>query len=161
MSPEIERKYTEMVYHLRNRLESESFVARHRKRPEDFSRERCLSFQIVILMLINMMKRSLQDELDEFFKVLNQEKVASRRVGKSAFSQARQKLKASAFIELNQEQVNYFYEHFEPESWHGFRLRAIDGTLLDVPDNPATRAEFGVWGSRHDGKGSPKARVRS
>jgi hypothetical protein len=62
-------------------------------------------------------------------------------------------------VELNEEQVKYFYAHFAPKRWHGFRLTAIDGTLLDVPDNEATRREFGVWGSRHDGKGSPKARV--
>lgn len=113
----------------------------------------------MVLLLINMMKRSLQDELDEFYKALNQEKVASRVVTKSAFSQARKKLKASAFVELNEEQVTYFYQHFKPKSWYGYRLVAIDGTLLDIPDNPETRKEFGVWGSRHDGKGSPKARA--
>jgi len=159
MNPEIEKKYTGLIAHLRNRLESNEFLNRHRKRRQDFTRKRCLPFTFVVLLLINMMKRSLQDELDEFFKALNQEKIASRQVSKSAFSQARKKLEASAFIELNEEQVNYFYEHFAPKSWYGFQLRAIDGTLLDVPDNDATRKEFGVWGSRHDGKGTPKARV--
>lgn len=158
MDPEIERKYTELIYHLRKRLESESFLNRHRKRKQDFTRKRALPFVTIVLMLINMMKHSLQDELDEFFKELNREKVASRRVSKGAFSQARRKLEASAFVELNEEQVSYFYENFEPKSWYGFCLKAIDGTLLDVPDNPENRKEFGVWGSRH-GKGTPKARV--
>lgn len=159
MNPEIEMNYTGLVNHLRKRLESEEFLSRHRERKQDFTRKRCLPFTVVVLLLINMMKRSLQDELDDFFKALNQEKIASREVTKGAFSQARKKLKSSAFVELNEEQVNYFYKHFEPKSWHGFQLRAIDGTLLNVPDNTATREEFGVWGSRHDGKGSPKARV--
>lgn len=159
MSPETATNYVGLLTHLRGRLESEEFLKRHRKNKQDFTRKRCLPFVFVVLLLINMMKRSLQDELDEFYKALSQEKVASRVVSKSAFSQARQKLKASAFVELNAEQVAYFYEHFAPKTWFGLRLRAIDGTLLDVPDNAATRAEFGIWGSRHDGKGIPKARV--
>lgn len=159
MPSEIEQKYTGLLGHLRTQLESEEFQSKHKEKENDFIRERCLTFCVVVLLLVNMMKRSLQDELDEFFKVLNEEKVASRQVGKSAFSQARKKLKASAFIELNQEQVRYFYEHFSPETWQGYRLLAVDGTLLDVPDTPSNREEFGVWGSRHDGKGSPKVRV--
>lgn len=159
MNPEIERKYTGLINHLSTRLESKEFLNRHRKKKKDFSRERCLTFVCMVIMLLNMMKRSLQDELDEFYKALNQEKVASRVVTKSAFSQARKKLKASAFTELNKEQTAYFYRHFEARTWFDFRLLATDGTLLDVPDNPEIRKEFGVWGSRHDGKGSPKARV--
>ena len=159
MDAETESKYIGLMSHLRTRLESKEFLNRHRKRKQDFTRKRCLPFTFVILLLLNMLKRSLQDELDEFFKVLHDEKVARREVSKSAFSQARSKLKASAFTELNKEQVDYFYAHFTPKSWHGFQLRAIDGTLLDVPDTAETRKHFGVWGSRHDGKGSPKARV--
>lgn len=159
MNAETEKRYQGLVSHLRNRLESKEFLNRHRKRKQDFTRRRCLPFTFVVLLLINMLKRSLQDELDEFYKALHGKKIASREVSKSAFTQARSKLKASAFTELNQEQVNYFYEHFAPQSWHGFQLRAIDGTLLDVPDTVETRKHFGVWGSRHDGKGSPKARV--
>ena len=159
MSPETAKNYEGLLKHLRAKLESEAFLKRHRRQEKDFTRKRCLSFVCVVLMLVNMMKRALQDELDEFFKLFHQEKVASRHVSKSAFSQARKKLKASAFVELNQEQVGYFYAHFAPTRWQGYRLTAIDGTLLDVPNNSATRAEFGVWGSRHKGEGTPKARV--
>ena len=159
MNPEIAQNYTGLIETLRTRLESEEFLKRHRKSKKDFIRKRYLTFACMILMLINMMKRSLQDELDEFYKALNKEKVPSRFVTKNAFSQARKKLKASAFVELNEEQVTYFYQNFKPKSWFGYRLTAIHGTLLDVPDNPETRKKFGVWGSRHDGKGTPKARV--
>jgi len=47
-----------------------------------------LPFVIVILFLLNMIKRALQDELDEFFKLLKGTEIAVRVVTKSAFSQA-------------------------------------------------------------------------
>jgi hypothetical protein len=105
-----------------------------------------------------MVKRALQDELDEFFRALQQGKVAERVVTKSAFSQARKKLKHTAFIELNQEQVTYFYGHFVPQQWHEFRLLAIDGSMSDVPDVPHLRDHFGVWPSA-TGAGCAKARL--
>lgn len=150
-------RYENFVKHLRDKLGSEEFLQRHRRNPKDFSRQRILTFWTVISFLINMIKRALQDELDEFFKLLEQGSVAQRVVTKSAFCQARQKLKHTAFIELNQSQVAYYYEHFEPQTWQGWRLLAIDGALCDIPDSPTLRQHFGFWGSRH-GSGCVKGR---
>lgn len=86
------------------------------------------------------------------FRALQGEKVAIRQVTKSAFSQARKKLKPEAFIALNQTQNEYFYRGFEPEYWHGLRLLAIDGSLIDVPNNEPNQEHFGYWGSRHNTK---------
>lgn len=147
-----------LIEQLSNRLHSDEFKARHRQRAVDFTRERCLPFVIVVLFLANLLKRAAQDELDEFFKVLAGEDVASRIVTKSAFTQARQKLKYEAFIELNREQVLYFYRQDEPTSWHGFRLVAIDGTMSDLPNPSQIREHFGVWHPAAGGE-CPKARV--
>ncbi len=107
---------------------------------------------------MNMIKRALQDELDEFFKVLQGGEVADRQVTNSAFTQARQKLKYTAFIDLNDEQVGYFYDHFSPQKWHGFRLVAIDGSMGDLPNTEAIRQHFGVWHPKAGGE-CPKARL--
>lgn len=157
MDQKTTEKYESFIKHLKNELTSEEFLERHRQKPTDFSRHRILTFCTVILFLINMVKRALQDELDEFFKMLEQGRIAQRVVTKSAFSQARQKLKHTAFTELNQSQVAYYYEHFEPERWQGWRLLAIDGALCDIPDTPALQEHFGFWGSRH-GSGCVKGR---
>ena len=82
-----------LVEQIRSQLFSEEFRDRHRRAKRDFTRKRCLPFAIVVIFLLNMVKRALQDELDEFFKFLNQQDVAVRIVTKSAFSQARKKLK--------------------------------------------------------------------
>jgi hypothetical protein len=158
MEPQIAKKYQGLFQHLRQVLESDQFMVRHRQTKQDFTRRRCLTFTVVILLLINMVKRALQDELDEFFRALSGDKVAQRRVSKSAFTQARQKLKHTAFVELSEAQVTYFYDHFQPMKWQGYRLLAIDGSLVDVPDTTANREQFGFWGSRH-GTGHAKGRV--
>ena len=90
-----------LINRLKSVITSESFKARHRQRAQDFTRKRCLSFVIVILFLLNSLKRAAQDELDEFFRMLNGDDIAVRIVTKSAFFQARKKLKYEAFIELN------------------------------------------------------------
>ena len=150
--------YNNLLSHLRVVLISDEFKNRHRESEKYFVRTRCLTFVIVILLILNMLKRSLQDELDEFFRAIERGDVSDRLVSKGAFSQARQKFKHTAFIELNDEQVSYFYRHFKPLTWKDKRLLAIDGSMADLPDVPAIRSHFGVWGSRH-GKGAAKARL--
>ncbi|MGB7294675.1 MAG: IS4 family transposase [Candidatus Aminicenantales bacterium] len=151
-------RYTGLITHLRQLVSSDEFVKRHRQREQDFTRQRCLSFMTVVLFLINLIKRALQDELDEFFKLIQPGPGAERVVTKSAFSQARQKLKPSAFVELNQAQVSYFYDQFEPARWHGLRLLAMDGSLADLPNTAEVRAHFGVWRPASGGE-CPKARL--
>ncbi len=41
-------------------------MVRHRETGKDFSRDRRLTFIILIIFLLNLLKRSQQDELDEF-----------------------------------------------------------------------------------------------
>jgi hypothetical protein len=141
-----------LIARIKDWLFSDEFKDRHRHAKKDFTRERCLPFAIVVLFLLNMVKRALQDELDEFFKLLNQQDVAVRIVTKSAFSQARKKLKYEAFVELNQVQVDYFYEHFECKRWHGLRLLAVDGSTSQLPRTPEVAEHFGAW---HPAQGDP------
>jgi hypothetical protein len=144
--------YQGLVERIKAQLFSDEFKDRHRQAKKYFTRTRCLPFAIVILFLLNMVKRALQDELDEYFKLLHQEPVAVRIVTKSAFSQARKKLKYEAFVELNQTQVDYFYERFEFHTWHGFRLLAVDGSTTQLPRTPEIIEHFGAW---HPVKGEP------
>lgn len=140
------------------RLWSDDFKARHRRHEKYFTRQRCLTFALVVIFLLNLVKRALQDELDEFFKLLNGESVAARVVTKSAFSQARQNLNYEAFVELNQVQVTYFYARFAPQTWQGFRLLAVDGSTSEWPNTPDILAHFGAWHPAAGGR-CPLARV--
>ncbi len=158
MSLETTILFQGLFQQIRTRLCSSEFQVRHRQHPKDFTRKRSLPFVIVVCFLLNLLKRALQDELDEFFKVLLGSELAVRLVTKSAFCQARLKLRYETFVELNQVQVDYFYAHLTPATWHGFRLLAVDGSMSELPNHPDIAAHFGVW---HPASGGtcPKARV--
>ena len=81
-------------------------------------------------------------------------------VTKSALSQARKQLSHTAFIDLNQQAVNAYYAaHPELKTWHGFRLCAIDGSQLRVPDEPDIVDAFGVNPGKDNQKDCPLALV--
>src|SRR5665647_2874617 len=111
---------------------------------EDFVRERLLPFPNMIFFLMNMIKGSLQDELDYFFKAVHAEEVSTRTVTKSAFTKARKKLHHDAFVELGRNLVSFFYDHFPCRKWKGFRILAIDGSTIKVPRTKACADHFGA-----------------
>jgi histidinol phosphatase-like enzyme len=45
-------------------------------------------------------------ELDQFFKAINDEKIASQVITKSAFFQSRKQVSYTAFVALNQSLIN-------------------------------------------------------
>lgn len=150
--------YLGLIEKINSRLFSHDFMVRHRQTKKSFMRKRCLTFTILITFLLNMVKRSQQDELDEFFKLLDGGQVAMRVVTKSAFTQARKHLKYEAFIELNQVQIDYFYQFLQPQTWHGLRLVAVDGSTVQVPNTPENLAHFGAWQPAKGGP-CPMARI--
>ena len=100
-----------------------------------------------------MVRGALQAELDLFFKQLNQSDISEREVTKAAFSKARKQLKYQAFIELNQSLCRTVVDHSEAR-WNGFRICAVDGSVLNLPNHPALREHFDPKAS-----GRPQARA--
>jgi len=134
--------YANIIKLLNNIISSNQFINRHRLSPKAFTRNRSLPFKTVIVFIINLLKSSIQNELDRFFKTINHSELPERVVTNSAFTQARKKLSHKAFIELNQAQVKYFYNNVNYNRWQGFRLVAIDGSTLILPKNEQTIKEF-------------------
>lgn len=84
--------------------------------------------------------KSLQNVVNEAMTWLGQ-----RPVSASAYSQARYKLKHTAFIELNQAAVvDNLYGDGDYQRFWGFRVLAVDGSKLVLPDTEAIREEFGT-----------------
>jgi len=107
---------------------------------------------------MNLLKSSIQNELDNFFKTISNSDIADRKVTSSAFCQARKKLKHSAFIELIHKSVEFFNSHFSPKTWHGFRLLAVDGSTIKVPRTEEVIEYFGTWNPAK-GESCPVARI--
>jgi hypothetical protein len=86
-----------------------------------------------------MLKKSIQKELGDFFKEMNEEK----SISKSAFCQSRLKLKPEAFLDLNEVFCKGFYADPKLKKWHGFRLIGIDGSTLRLPNSEEIIKVFG------------------
>jgi hypothetical protein len=127
-------------------LESAEFIAAHRVQITDFTRRRTLTAPTLVACLATGFLKGLQSELDDFFGRLRDKAGFVRVVSKSAFSQARKKLKPSAFKALNTLLLDRWYRAVAVPRWHGFRLVAGDTTTLRVPNLPETVAEFGLHG---------------
>lgn len=147
-----------LIDSIKQTILSDAFLTKFRNSPTAFTRNRKLPFHFLILFLINFVKRSYQDELDNFFKTIKGFKVAKRVVSKASLSIARKNLNHKAFVELNNHQTDLFYNDFSPLTWKEFRLVCFDGTLLRLPAAPEIKEHFGQWGS---GKGEPCPMARA
>lgn len=98
------------------------------------------------MLLMNNLKRAMQDELDGFFAVVHNSRGALQRVvTKAALSKARKKLKHTAFIELNEQVTGDYYRQFpDIKQWRGHRLLAVDGSKIELPNEEPIRKAFGV-----------------
>jgi len=159
LARELLKNCAKFIDFIKNILSNENFIQRHKLTPSDFTRKRSLPFSHIIIFLLNLLRSSLQHELDKFFQVISQSDVPIRTVTASAFCQARKKLKYSAFVELIHRIVYYFYRWFAWKRWHGFRLVAIDGSTVQVPKNEQTERYFGAWHPAKSDQSCPMARV--
>ncbi len=140
------QRWLPLIGQIRARIFAKEFWARHRVRAADFTRQRLLTFPVVMLFLLQKTTKSVQRHLHAFFHQLwpqaNQGTVTN-----GAWTQARAKLSHTAFIELNQEVLlPGFYAPAQAQhrrTWHGHRLLGCDGSLLRLPSHPGVCEIFG------------------
>ena len=101
-------------------------------------------------------KSSLQRELDSFYKEATGREFNIRTATKSAFTKSRARLKHEAFIELNDNVNQTFYNEAPYLVWNQMRLLSVDGTRLVLPNHKSVVAEFGEhsFGPNADSKRS-------
>lgn len=117
------------------------FMCGARTKPNFFTKKGAkMGFKNLMLFMLNFVKKSLQLELDNFFSNSND---GDFNVTKQAFSKARNKINPDAFITLSDGIINWFYKDTDFKRFNGFRLLAIDGTVLEISDNKETQDEFG------------------
>ena len=116
-----------------------SFKERHRTEARYFSRERVLTFKVMVMLILRKGAKSIQVMVNELL-----EQMGLPVVSKSAYSQARRHLSHTAFIELNQKaivEVSYRDEGYQ--RYWGYRLLGIDGSKAILPESESIAQEFG------------------
>lgn len=131
------------------------FQERHKK-VGSFTRNRKLTFQTVVSMILRMVKTSIQiacNWLGTFMK--------TDPVSKQAFSQARHRLRHTAFQETHADGLRVIYSLAPKEGlWKGYRLIGADGSTLRLPESEELAQEFGRWKTRENvAESPPMARI--
>jgi len=103
-----------------------------------FTREVKLTFAIMMGLMIKKSSKSLQNSLNDM--TLNGD--INYTVTNSAYTQARAKLNYTAFIEMKDKSVEMFYEDGEYNRYKHFRLLAVDGSIVILPNSTDIKQEF-------------------
>lgn len=124
-----------------NQIHSSKFITQHKFMIQDFTRNRILNFQILFVTIMRKSIKSFQIVLNE----LLMDGHIHTTVTNSAFTQARQKLSHTAFIELSTNIVAMQYE--DPKDlnlWNGYRLLGVDASQIILPSTKEIALEFGT-----------------
>jgi Transposase DDE domain len=141
-----------IVRRVKRELGSASVKERFRVQGTDFTRERVLTWPVVILLMLRGQKVALQTAVNKFFSVMGE---VWRVVTASAYRQARQKVQPEVFVHLNAVTCEEYYVRYGVEGevglWHGQRVLGVDGSYLNLPDTEETRREFSVQTNQYTG----------
>jgi hypothetical protein len=144
----MKKNFLNAVKNTKAQIENINFMLKTRTKNTYFTRV-CgkMSFKEAIYFVLKRNTKTLQIELDEFFKD-NVESV--KPMTKQAFSQLRDKINPEAFIDLNDNFINWFYDDGEFKRYRGFRLLCVDGSITEVPNMQKTRDYFGSYNNQSD-----------
>src|SRR5258708_28494913 len=141
----LKKRALALIEQLRRRILDPGLCSRHRRRPQDFSRECRLTFPVLVILLLQKSLKSLQARLHEFVRQLGQE---AERGGLSggAVTHARAKLSASVYVELNRQAVLpavYCAEKKKVvERWGGHPVRAGDRAVMRFAKRAGVGKEY-------------------
>lgn len=118
------------------------YVAKSKTKDSYFSRpSRCkLSFQQLIIFLLQAAKKSIQVELSLYISEVNP---MCNTYSKQAFSKRRRCIKWEAIQELFLTATKEFYKTAQYKTFHGFVLAAIDGSRINLPDSDELKSVYG------------------
>ncbi len=111
-----------------------------------FSRNRVLTFPVVVSTILNLFKESVEYNLSLVLPFFN---TASSVTG-AAFSLARFKIHISFFKDLNKLLVD-FHHGTHTKLWKGFQLLAADGSTVSLPASKQMKDYFGVHSCNNHG----------
>jgi hypothetical protein len=106
-----------------------------------FTRRRKLTFEKLSLLIIQLCKKTLSIELDNFFEGMNTRLSCSV----AAFSLQRMKLNPSFFYSWNMVLWMNFYAEYgnKVKRWKGFRVLGCDGSNISLVNKPDLQQYFG------------------
>lgn len=113
----------------------------------DFTRNRKLPFEQLVLCMLKLLRKNIQSELYAFFRELG---TKARTVTASAFVQGRKKLRPDLFYELNGHIVGEYYSDNDEgvALYKGLRVLSVDGSTVNLPTSPELVGHYGFYNNQ-------------
>ncbi len=144
---QITRKASELI-------NSDDYRRRSITKQTAFTRNRKLTFPVMIVLLLNLLTRTMQIELDDFFaNVLDSD---TDSVTKQAFFKARKNILPDAFKELFLMSRDMVMSKNKIKRYKGYRILAIDGSELRLNKTKENTDIFKPRGNTSDNKSNAK-----
>ncbi len=153
-----------------NLLNSDKIKEKYKFLKESFTRNRTLGFRDIALLILKNTKNTLQTAMDTYMEAFRQEE---KNYSKSSYTKARAKISPSLFVMLNDELVQEYYkDNEEVQLYKNFRVLAIDGSTLQLPNVESIEAKKGnepkkmsqeireIYGYSSNGKGEYETKAR-
>lgn len=151
------KKFDECLESVNTLVKSYEFRIDVRRDKYCFTRKRKMCFIDLLYFILNLNKRSIQLELDDFFEEVKGEE--DMIISKQAFSKARQNIKPDAFIKLHEVTVRKAYKDNNFKRYKGYRLLAIDGSMISLYNTKEIRNHFGCIKNRYRETATAQASV--
>ena len=129
---------------IKTQLLSEELKQEFKVSKKHFTRVRKQTFDRILLLMLNMLRKSLAVEIENFLSFLGH-RALTPKLTKSAFVQARKKIRPEVFKHLSNTLVREFYtdNDLSVKKWRGFRLLAVDGSTITLPITQELKAYYG------------------
>jgi hypothetical protein len=136
-----------IIKKLRDVIFSKEIISDYRMKEQDFTRNRKQPFCQVLLFMLNLLRKSMVIEIDNFLQHLNS-KLDFQRVDNftsSAFVQKRKKIKPEVFNYLSSVITDNYYVESNQNIKHfkGFRILAVDGSKITLPYTQELKSFYG------------------
>lgn len=136
-----------IIKKLREEIFSKEIILDYKVNEQDFTRKRKQPFSQVLLFMLNLLRKSMAIEINNFLEYLNS-KLESQKVENftsSAFVQKRKKIKPEVFNYLSSVITdNYYVQSNENiKRFKDFRVLAVDGSKITLPFTEELKISFG------------------
>ena len=130
-----------------NFIFSQATKERYRLSEKDFIRNRKLPFEILVLCMLKLVRKTIQVELNNFYKEFQS---SIKSITSSAFIQSRKKLSADLFYDLNHLIVKEYYTDNDDrvELYKGHRVLSIDGSTIQLPVTEELKNVYGLFNNQ-------------
>lgn len=140
------KTFVSVMHGVSEKIQKEEFKIRNRKSQKDFTRERKAGMFETFMLVLRSSKKGMRKAIESFMEATSAE---YQSYSKAAFCKARQKIKPEAFIEIMKYTAEQFYEEGPVKTLKGYRIFAIDGSDLNLPNTEELMKEYGSQPYNH------------